>query len=291
MAALYLRGAPRPFDVKRAGWVDVERALRLRAPCISEASSVLRDGGLWAEATALETPGLVEWSCSLFEKGGGHGTAQVLTAADPAYPIRWLERLGRSSPPALWMEGEMPCCGMVAIVGSRSVSRAVLRFASDCGTAAAAAGYAVVSGGAKGCDSAAVRNASQGVVEVLPFGLNSVPARVRRAATAGRQGHFCRLSVCAPGEEFTTASAMERNALIYAMSEAAVIVHARFKQGGTWHGSVDAHRRKLTRLVVREDPTSPAHRALVGLGALTLKRPNHLQGVLDEPPIQAQLVC
>ncbi|MEA2553228.1 MAG: hypothetical protein QOJ65_1404 [Fimbriimonadaceae bacterium] len=83
---------------------------------------------------------------------------------------------------------------------------------------------------------------------------------------------------------------MERNALLYALGDAALIVRAQFKTGGTWHGAIDAHRRRLTRLIVREDPSNPAHRALVALGAVPLSRPEELALALRAGPMQGELV-
>jgi predicted Rossmann fold nucleotide-binding protein DprA/Smf involved in DNA uptake len=82
---------------------------------------------------------------------------------------------------------------------------------------------------------------------------------------------------------------MERNALIYAIADAAVIVHARFKTGGTWHGAVEALRRRYTRLIVREDANNAAHRALIGLGAIPLRRPEQLAEALAALPMQPTL--
>jgi predicted Rossmann fold nucleotide-binding protein DprA/Smf involved in DNA uptake len=146
LAALYLRGAPRPFDVKRAGWHAVERCLRVRAVELGDASHALRSDGLWEEATALDTPGLMDWALSAVCGG------RVLTAADDGYPLPWLTRLGRSAPPAVWIRGVIPPVPFLSIVGSRDVGRRVLSFARDCGKEAVRLGYSVVSGGAKGCD-------------------------------------------------------------------------------------------------------------------------------------------
>jgi predicted Rossmann fold nucleotide-binding protein DprA/Smf involved in DNA uptake len=59
---------------------------------------------------------------------------------------------------------------------------------------------------------------------------------------------------------------MERNTLLYAFSEITVLAHARFKEGGSWHGAVNALRRRLTHLLVPNDGQL-AHRALIALGA------------------------
>ena len=83
-------------------------------------------------------------------------------------------------------------------------------------------------------------------------------------------------SVCEPYEEFSRGTAMERNALIYASSESSVVIHARLREGGTWHGAIDAHRRKLTRLMVRVDDAEAGNRALIALGAVPLRSPGEL---------------
>ena len=81
---------------------------------------------------------------------------------------------------------------------------------------------------------------------------------------------------------------MERNALLYAISTHSVVAHARFKQGGTWTGATDAHRRKLTQLLVRADG-SQAAAALQALGALAVSSPQELPTLLQAGPAQEQL--
>ena len=192
LTALYLRGAPRPFDVKRGSWMAVERCLRLRASSLEHASETLRAAGLWAEATALQTPNLLAWAEDAVADG------KVLTASDEIYPRRWLEVLGASAPPAVWVRGDVPPQPFVSIVGSRNGTTRVLRFARECGVAASQAGYAVVSGGARGCDSAASRGATN-ALQILPYGFAS-PLPFDGGA----------VTVCAPHEVFSTATAMER---------------------------------------------------------------------------------
>ena len=80
---------------------------------------------------------------------------------------------------------------------------------------------------------------------------------------------------------------MRRNALIYAMAEAAVIVHARFGEGGTWNGAIEARRRKICPLIVRNDGT-PAARALIALGACPIERPDDLRVALESPEAQGR---
>jgi len=53
------------------------------------------------------------------------------------------------------------------------------------------------------------------------------------------------ISVCSPNEPFSTARAMERNQLIYALGDLNVVHSARFKTGGSWHGAIKALRQHL----------------------------------------------
>jgi hypothetical protein len=83
---------------------------------------------------------------------------------------------------------------------------------------------------------------------------------------------------------------MERNALIYAAADQTVVAHARFKVGGTWTGATDALRRRRTRLLIREDPTDPALRALICLGGRPLRQPSQLEDALNASDLQPQLL-
>lgn len=267
LAALYLRGLGRPVEARRSGWPVVERALRASCATLGGAARALARAGLEAEALILEAP-RVAADAERLVRGG-----QVLTPLSPGYPARWLEVLAGRAPPALWVWGAPPRPGTsVSVVGSRRVGSGVRRFAHAVGATAAARGWVVVSGGAVGCDRAAVRGAMPRAYEILPRGLR-----------AGPTGPVTQLSVCAPDEGFSTASAMERNALVYAASPLAVVVHARFKEGGTWHGAVDAVRSRSTRLAVRWDPGDTAARSLVALGASRLEDPSELPTLMAAP--------
>ena len=274
LVALYLRGLPRPFTLVRRRWTGVVSILR-NSDCSGEdIPTILAAAGYTDEAMALSTPDLVSLAEKLLTN------RQVMTAVDPAYPHRWLERLGDASPPALWQSGVMPTLPLIGIVGSRQVSSDVRDFAEGIGHEAVHLGFSVVSGGAIGCDRAGASGALKAkgaVLELLPNGLNHYEESDR-----------CALSVCAPDETFSTAAAMERNTLIYAASEQTVVVHARFKEGGTWIGAAQANRRKLCPLIIREDGT-PASRALIGLGGTPILEPGDLNKALSNPPIQRGL--
>ena len=269
LTALYLRGAPHEQILSRRNWRKVESSLTKRVPRLEDSAESLRLEGLHAEALALETPGILAWAEDL------RGESRSLTAVDTTYPLRWIQQLNDAAPPAVWLCGPIPSAQpMVSVVGSRQISRPIARFAADVGKEIARLGATVVSGNAVGCDYSAMKGAAQAsgsVVGVLPHGAAFLGRRIEGVSY---------LSVCAPDEEFSRATAMERNALIYAAASFSVVVQCRFREGGTWHGAVEAQRRRLTRLIARNSPTDRGLRALIALGATPLDAPAELASAL-----------
>ena len=274
LIALYLRGLPRPVNLSRKRWVRVVSCLRTSASSVQDAPAALRSDRFWEEAMVLESNDLIDQSSSLLE------SERVITAVDSVYPKRWLERLREAAPPAVWIHGTMPTEPLIGIVGTREVASEVLDFARLVGQQAVLLNKSVVSGGALGCDrwgASGAIEAGGGVVEILPHGIDSYEEEDR-----------CGLSACAPKDMFNTAAAMERNTLIYAAADHTVVVHAKFKQGGTWIGAVDATRRHLSPLIVRDDG-SPASRALIGLGGAPITDASRLAEAMAHSPLQRGL--
>ena len=269
LTALYLRGGPHRTRLERMRWLALSAALRRRAATLGQLADCAREEGFPDEALVLDSAQALDWAERRVHSG------EVVTAVSADYPSRWLQVLGASAPPALWSvrHGRVASAGghgTIAVVGSREISASIRRLARSVGQVAASAGLELFSGNAKGCDEASMRGAvSVGgrVVGVLPHGIRRLERRI-----SGVQY----LSVCPPDEEFSRGSAMERNALIYAAAEASVVVHARLREGGTWFGAVEAHRRKLTRLIVWQDASLAGNRGLLALGATPLSLPEEL---------------
>ena len=150
-------------------------------------------------------------------------------------------------------------------------------------------GCQVVSGGAVGCDTAALdaaSGASGATISILPYGLG----QFRGESPPGR----VLLSLSEWEEPFSRKRAMERNLLIYAASPITIVGAARFREGGTWHGAMEAIRRRITRLAVRrtdeddDESSRRAARALVGLGAQYLDKPSSLHRLFADELPQSQ---
>ncbi len=259
----------------------------LLASGLEGALGALRSSGLWEEASLLNEPGRLCLAEDFVNRG------QVLTVFDSRYPAGWLDALGSGAPPVVWCEGEVPSAPLVGVVGSRDLPEPAKKFAHQVGGHLVASGRGVVSGGAWGADQLGVIGArsqseAAGIVQILPCGLNSHgygrpgsgSVRVGGFGVDGGWREGCLISPFDPQAPFTGSQAMIRNRLIYAWSRCSVIVHSRFKVGGTWGGATDALRRQLGRVIVA-DWHDEATDGLVALGGDRLSLGREWRSELD----------
>jgi predicted Rossmann fold nucleotide-binding protein DprA/Smf involved in DNA uptake len=104
-------------------------------------------------------------------------------------------------------------------------------------------------------------------VGILPdsLGRNAVSARYREGLIAGR---LALVSPYDPEARWFAFTAMERNKLIYALSEAALVVAAAAESGGTWAGAVEALEcRRVTMYVKTAGVVPEGNRKLLARGA------------------------
>lgn len=250
----------------------------------------LRPGALLGRDTialtqdAAADAGSAERMARLLERGGqlalelerfAERGIWALTRADSDYPRGWKQRLKQSAPVVVFGAGPRPVINQraMAIVGSRDVDEAGLAFARRLAIACVDAGLAVVSGGARGTDAAAVTQCleSQGrAYAVLADGLEqTLQKREMIAAVRGR--HLTFLSVQHPAAHFSVGAAMGRNKLIYCLSDWATVVSTSAENGGTWAGATENLQRGWVPLFVRDEPSVPeGNRRVLGLGARSL---------------------
>lgn len=171
----------------------------------------------------------------------------VLSRADPDYPRRLKKRLGEEAPAVLYGCGDASILesGGLAVVGSRNVDDALVAYTEGVGRLTAAAGRTLVSGGARGIDQAAMRGALQAggrVAGALADGLEK--------ATMNREHRKHLLDeqlvlICPydPAAPFNVGHAMQRNKVIYALADAALVVSSDYQKGGTWAGATEQLER------------------------------------------------
>jgi DNA processing protein len=158
----------------------------------------------------------------------------VVAWTDPVYPPALAAIV--DPPPVFWIRGAIAALDMpaVAIVGSRAGSPYALAAAERLSADLAASGVAVVSGLARGVDSAAHRAALSGggtTVAVLGSGADVVYPREHAALAAEIARSGAILSELVPGTPPHAAFFPQRNRIISGLSRAVVVVEAGEKSG------------------------------------------------------------
>ncbi|MDA1283138.1 MAG: DNA-processing protein DprA [Chloroflexi bacterium] len=197
----------------------------------------------------------------------------VISRADPEYPHRLKDRLKSNAPPVLYGCGDTLNLdsGGLAVVGSRNVDEVLVGYTVLVGRMAAKSGRSLVSGGARGVDRAAMRGALEAggtAVGILADGLERASIeRDNRGFLL--DGKLVLISPFDPSSGFNVGHAMQRNKLIYALSDAALVVRSDYQRGGTWAGAVEQlEKLRLVPVYVRaEDDPSKGLEALSKKGA------------------------
>ena len=194
----------------------------------------------------------------------------VVSHMDEAYPQRLRDRLEKA-PAVLYGCGDHTLlnAGGLAVVGSRHVDEDILEYANQIGNLAASAGRTIVSGGARGVDQAAMNGALEAggkSIGVLANGLKGAATnRSHRDPILNEQ--LVLISPYDPSSGFNVGHAMQRNKLIYALADAALVVNAEKDKGGTWNGAIEQlDKLHLTPLYIRSTGAQSA-----GLDALKQK--------------------
>jgi predicted Rossmann fold nucleotide-binding protein DprA/Smf involved in DNA uptake len=207
----------------------------------------------------------------------------VISRADADYPRRLKLRLREDAPPVLYGCGDIHLLdnGGLAVVGSRDADDALIDYTLSIGTLAARAGRAIVSGGAKGIDQAAMRGALEAggqVCGVLADSLEKT-AMQREHRNMLLDGQLVLISPYDPGAGFNVGHAMQRNKLIYALADASLVVSSDVDKGGTWAGAVEQlDRLRFVPIYVRSiGAPSRGLDALLKKGALAWPNPDDVE--------------
>lgn len=200
----------------------------------------------------------------------------IIGRAEERYPRLLRKRLGSRAPAILFGAGSMKLLDRPAlgVVGSRDARDSAKELATELGRRCASAGGVLCSGAARGIDQFAMRgslNEGGGSVGLLAESM----LRVLRTPETRRmieQENLLLMTHRHPDAPFHVAGAMERNKLIYALSQVTVIVESSDGEGGTWAGAVEAIRHGWCPVLVWDSPEEIAgNRKLIALGAGALK--------------------
>lgn len=220
------------------------RVIAARGGAAAALDAVVAGGTLPELSTRERAEALKRWSPRLSARAIADSLATaavrgvtLVTRADPEWPQQ-LDDLDVHAPMCLWVRGDASALprlrASVAIVGARAASRYGEQVAMELSADLAAAGIAIVSGGAYGIDGAAHRAAlgAGGFTAALLAG------GADRAYPAGHTrliDDMARLGVVVSEVPCGTAPTkwrfLQRNRLIAALSAATVVVEAGWRSG------------------------------------------------------------
>ncbi|MBX9796097.1 DNA-processing protein DprA [Sphingomonas sp.] len=214
---------------------------------------------------ALADPRAVEREIARVAALGGRYL--LLGAAD--YPALLAEL--DSAPPALIVQGraELYAAPMVAMVGARNASAAACRFARDLALALAEAGVTVVSGLARGIDTAAHQGAGAATIGVIASGIDIAFPPENAALQARIAEEALLVAEQPPGTQPLARHFPQRNRIIAGLALGTVVVEAAPRSGSliTARLAGEAGREVMAVPGSPADPRAQGCNALIRDGA------------------------
>jgi DNA processing protein len=210
--------------------------------------------------------------------------ARLLTCGSTGFP-RLLSVLD-PPPPLIWALGDVGVLSRrsVAIVGARAASAAGQRFALELAAALGEAGYGVVSGMARGIDTAAHRGSLKtGAVAVLAGGVDDIYPPENATLYDSLRVRGCVVSERPVGLKARAADFPRRNRLISGLALGVVVVEAELRSGSLITARLAGEQGREVFAVPGSpaDPRSRGANDLIRQGAVLVEDANDILRVLD----------
>lgn len=205
------------------------------------------------------------------------------------YPAQLEQRLGEHAPLLLYAWGNLGLLHTQAVgfCGARDASAQGVAVAEDCAAQIASWGWSVVSGGARGVDTAvhaAALTNGGGTIIVLPEGILRYKLRADLKSLVTRENVLL-ISEFPPYAVWSVANAMQRNQTVCGLSGALIVIESG-TSGGTFEAGKLALRLNLPLFVAdyAEPATSAAGNAyFMTRGARALRRSAETKRASLEP--------
>lgn len=200
------------------------------------------------------------------------GGLWVISRGDAEFPKRLRRHLKHATPPLLYGAGDKTLLdlGGLAIIGSRDATESALEYTRAIAARCASEGMAVVSGGARGVDAAAMQGATEAggsCIGVLASDL--LKTSVNRQNRVGLQeGRLVLVSPFFPEAGFNAGNAMGRNRYIYTLADQALVIDSALRSGGTWEGAIENLKHGWVPMYVRSPGEGAGNAALIAEGGL-----------------------
>jgi predicted Rossmann fold nucleotide-binding protein DprA/Smf involved in DNA uptake len=190
-----------------------------------------------------------------------------ITRASAEYPVALRRKLGLNSPGVLWARGDTALLKnqAVAVVGSRTLQPENRQFAREAGNQAARQGFVLVSGNARGADTAAQNGC-------LSAGGQVISVVADRLEDHEPTKNILWLSEDSYDLDFSPQRALSRNRVIHALPGLTLVAQCRLEKGGTWSGTWNNLRGNWSPVCCFRDG-SEASVALEGMGANLIVMP------------------
>ena len=221
-------------------------------------------------------------------KQGRASGATLLLHGEADYPQALLEI--PDAPPVLWAIGDVSLLNRPAIgmVGARNASSLGVRMARRLGAGLSEAGFTVVSGLARGIDTAAheAALASAGrTVAVMAGGIDVIYPQENAGLAAAIDASGCRISEHPPGVEPQARHFPLRNRIVAGLSRAVVVVEAAAKSGSliTARAALDYGREVMAVPGHPFDARASGCNMLIRDGALLVRGPQDVLEALGAP--------
>lgn len=200
------------------------------------------------------------------------GGLWVISRGDAEFPKRLRRHLKHAAPPLLYGAGDKALLdlGGLAIIGSRDATVSALDYTRAIAARCASEGMAVVSGGARGVDAAAMQGATEAggcCIGVLASDL--LKTSVNRQNRMGLQeGRLVLVSPFFPEAGFNAGNAMGRNRYIYTLADQGLVIDSALRSGGTWEGAIENLKHGWIPMYVRSPGEGAGNAALIAEGGL-----------------------
>lgn len=216
----------------------------------------------------------------------------VIHLGSENYPRLLLQRMDDSAPPLLYCRGYLQLLQSsgVSIVGARNASQQSLALTARLAAQLADNGLNVISGYAKGIDTAAhvgALKAGGTTTAVLSSGIFDLAVK-REFEGIEWKKNMLAISQFQPDEKWSARNAMTRNKLVCALSNAMVVIEAGDERDeqGRMSGTFDAGKTAIAMgvplfvidpVILENVPRGNAR--LIGLGAEAINRDNAVTAV------------
>ncbi len=200
---------------------------------------------------------------------------EVMTYEERPYPELLRECLGSKAPPMLYLCGrpELFRQPAVAVLGAASPKGAMLEKVRLLARQAVDLGYVVIVDGQNGAGMVALDEAVScgGYAAMVMAGELMDAAASERIAGQVRDRRVALISQYHPEAPYTLSHAIQRNKMIYALSQAAFVFSCDEEKGATWAGATEALRAKYCNFVyVLDTDQHSGNRPLLQRGAVSM---------------------